>query len=153
MNDVATLQELAASRRSEDRPTHVHVVGDLDQDPPKGIAAAKRVAALLAGEDGAVREEDFGELDDGDVAVVTIEASPRSQEAHEANDELYQLASVSRVKQIGGIVVLAEAVTGRVEGHLDARVWAKSGGVDRVDRLEVNPFERAVYSTELEGLR
>lgn len=145
-----TLQDLARHRRERDRPTHVHVVGRLNVDPPKGIATAKRVAHLLAEEDGEVRTEDYNELEDGDVAFVRIDEPP--VESYEQRQELYQLASVSRVKMLGGIVVFTETVDAWTEKHLDARVWAESGGVDRVERFQVNPYEMEVFASELDGL-
>lgn len=79
--EPATLEDLAARRRDADRPTHVHVVGDFDQDPPGGLATAHRVAALLVDEDGTVRDDDFDEREDGDVAFVRIDehADERSE--------------------------------------------------------------------------
>lgn len=158
MSDVVTLHELATGRRSEDRPTHVHVVGDLDQDPPKGIATAKRVAALLADGDGTVHENNFGErlradeVAAGDVALVTIEEAPLVA-GSQAYKDLRHLAVASSILFIGGIVVFTEAVPGDLKQYLNARVWARSGDVDRVEHFEHSPYERAVYVTELEGLR
>lgn len=148
--ESGTLRELAENRRAADRPTHVHVVGDLDQDPPKGIAQAKRVANMLADEDGSVLEEDYAELDDGDVAFVRIDEPP--VESYEKRQELRQLTHVSRVNMLGGIVVFTETVNKATEQLLDARVWAESGAVDRVESLEVNAFDGEVIAKELEGL-
>lgn len=145
-----TLRELARRRRERGLPTHVHVVGDFDADPPKGIETAKRVADMLTDEDGTVREEDYDELDDGDVAFVRIDEPP--VESYEQRQDLRQLSHLSRVKMLAGIVVLTKQVDSNVEELLDARVWAESGGIDRVERLQVNAYEGEVYATELEGL-
>lgn len=149
---ATTLRALAEHRRERDLPTHVHVVGDLDADPPKGLATAKRVAALLADEDGTVRDEDYGELDDGDVAFVMIEDRPRSPETYEEYAELLELARVSRVKLLSGIIVFSEAITTGVEKVFDARVWAESDGVDRVERLQRDGYGHEAFATELDGL-
>jgi len=96
-----TLSELAKRRREADRPTHVHVVGDFDRDPPKGVATAKRVANILADEDGSILlEEDYAALDDGDVAFVRIDEPP--VESYEKREALRQLAHLSRVKMLAG---------------------------------------------------
>jgi hypothetical protein len=155
MTEPTTLHELTVRRRAADRPTHVHVVGDFDRlgdDLPKGLATAKRVAHLLVDEEGTVLEEDYGDLDDGDVAFVRIDEPPTSQDSYEARQELHTLTAMSRVKMLAGIVVFTERVSARAEQHLDARVWAESGGVDRVDRLQIDAYNDTVYATELEGL-
>lgn len=143
-----TLEGLAENRRARDLPTHVHVVGDFDADPPKGLETAKRAAALIVEENGIVKEDDYAELDDGDVAFVRIDEPPG--ESYEERERLRNLAHVSRVKMLAGIVVFTESVSSQVEELLDARVWAESGGVDRVDRIQVNAFDRGVYAIEME---
>lgn len=151
MSEPETLDELARRRRDDDRPTHVHVVGDFSQDPPEGTATAKRVAYLLAGSDGEVLDEDYDDLEDGDVAFVRIDDPP--VESYEVRQDLRQLAALSRARRLGGIVVFTERVHARIEEHLDARVRADSGDVDRVERLQVDPYDGyEVYTTELGGL-
>lgn len=145
-----TLRELVENRRDADRPTHIHVVGDLNRDPPKGLATAKRVAHLLVDKDGTVREDNFGDLDDGDVAFVRIDEPPvRFYEKHE---ELRQLVHLSRASSLAGIVVFTETVDKATEQLLDARVWAEAGGVDRIEQLLVSSYDGVVYARELEGL-
>lgn len=147
-----TLQDLAKQRRATDRPTHVHVVGNFERGTPTGIATAKRVAFLLAGEDGSVVEDDYDALEDGDVAFVQLDAVPVTKDSEEYR-RLLDLVSASLASRLGGVVVFTETVSDRLERYLDARVWAESGGVDRVERLQVNPYDGfETYASELDGL-
>lgn len=146
MAESSTLQEFASARRERGLPTHVHVVGDLDADSPKGIATAKRVANILTDEDGTVREEDYDEIDDGDVAFVRIDKL-----SYEQRQEIRDLATRSRARCLGGIVVFTEQVLPSAEKLLNARVWPP-GGDDRVVRLQTDSLEGEVYETELGGL-
>ena len=69
----------------------------------------------------------------------------------ETRQELRRLALASRAR-FAGFVVFAAEVDGHVERHLDARVWAQSGLLDRVERLQVNGMDNTVFATELDGL-
>jgi hypothetical protein len=146
-----TLHDLAAERRANDRPTHVHVVGDFNHDPPKGLDVAKDIAALLVDEGRTVRADDFGDLQDGDVAFVRIDEPP--DRSYEERQELRQLAHLLRVNRLAGIVVFTETVDRAVEEILDARVLAESGDVDHVEKLELNPYDGGVLAIEMEGVR
>lgn len=148
--EPATLQELAETRRARDRPTHVHVVGDLAHDPPKGIEQAKRVAEMLIADGGTVLEDDYHELGDGDVAFVRFETP--IADSYEERREIQQLAHMSRANAIGGIVLFTEHVAQQTEQLLDARVWAESGSIDRVDSIEPNRYDGEPITRELDGL-
>lgn len=148
---IQTLSGLAEQRRKNDRPTHVHVVGTFERGTPTGIATAKRVAFLLADDNSTVIEDDYEDLEDGDVAFVQLDSVPVTRESDDYRT-LLNLAAASRAKRLGGIVVFSEVVGDRLEQYLDARVCAESGGVDRVERLQTNPYENETHAVELDGL-
>lgn len=144
-----TLAELAADRRDHDLPVEVHVVGYFEHDPPRGLDAARRVAELLTDEGGTVRElgDDLGA---GDVVWVRIDE--RSFMADEKRLQIEKLSTMVRMKQLAGIVTFTYEVPPACNRFLDARVWAKSGGVDRVERLQFDPYNGETTAVELDGL-
>lgn len=145
----STPVELAEHRRSIDRPVEVHVVGDFDHDPPLGLKTARHVANHLTDEGGTVR--DPGEdLEDGDVAWVRIDEPPTV--SYEERMQLEKLSHMARLLELAGIVVFTPEVGRRYDTHLDARVWATSGDVDRVHRLEFNPYDKETIAVELDGV-
>lgn len=149
-NEPSTLSELVQKRRENDLPTHVHVVGDFEADPPVGKATAHRVAELLVDENGTIRTDRYQDLTDGDVGFATIDEPV--EECPELRDELRNLAASARVRCLAGIVVFAEKVPRDAERHLDARVRATAGGVERVERLQVSPYEYDVLEVKLDAL-
>lgn len=146
-----TLQEFVNRRWEKNRPTTVHVVGDLSREPVQGEDVARHVADLLVDTDGAVRDlEHWDDLEDGDVAFLTIDKVP--PRANEKREQLRKLAAISRRETLAGIVVFADEITQRTGRYVDARVRATSGDVESVERLRISPYDHETFTTPLDGL-
>jgi len=138
-----TLTELASRRREQHRPIDVHVVGDFRMKPPIGSDVAQNVAELLVKGGGTVRDSDYDDLEEGDVALIEID--PDLRLGKDARDKYEEIATRSRLNELAGTVVLSEGLGPRIERFMDARVWAESGEVERVGQLHVHPYNDKMH--------
>lgn len=150
----STLEELIEKRRGRDLPTEVFVTGVRNHYPEDVASTARRVAELIAIDNGAVLERDFDELSPNDVALVEISTGP-TRGTYKDLEELRELASVARASSYNEIVGYGSGfdLPKRVLHVLDARVEVDEDGAELVHQVkQVNPYEGNVVLAQLDGI-
>lgn len=147
--------EFVEHRHSDNREIAAYVVGDLDNEPPLGNAAAVRISHLMAGGGEILhigpREADDNTVpDDVDVVRVTLPKEPVEEQWRAVMRRM-----LSRVPSGVDIVVLVDQdeIPWFCKELADVRV--KVTGIDdplQFHRVEFNPYSGDVYYREMNGL-
>lgn len=142
-------------RQSENREIAAYVVGNLDNDPPLGNAAATRVAHLMAGDDEVLRIDprEAGNSDvPDDVGAVQI-TLPKDSVEEQWRTVMRRM--LSRVPSRIDIVVLVDEddVPWFCRELAEVRVTATEiDDVLQFHRVKFNPYSGDVYYQEMNGL-
>ena len=145
-----TLAGVNDLRRDQDLPTTAFVVGDFTLDPPVGRATARRVADLIVDDGKVVEFEDREQLGVGDVLLISM-PNPLPRDYKTWNVVL-DIQKRGRAAGIAGLVIHTNALDPALIVHVDVRVVPVSGGADRVEKIQREPYTDEVVAIGLEGL-
>ncbi|WP_367175077.1 hypothetical protein [Haloarcula rubripromontorii] len=150
--DPKTLEALAQHRRDRNLPTQVYVTGTGRHFPEDVEETARRVAEMIAGDDGGVLESDFDRVGPDDVALLEISSNVRDRTGDV--DELRNLATVARASAYAGIVGYTSDVhvPKSLLEVIDAVIEVDENGVDFVGGVRTDLRDGDIYKLELDSV-
>ena len=145
-----TLNELVELRRDQERPIQVFVTGAGQHEPSFLVETARDISEHIVPDDGTVVEDDFGTMDESDVALLEISVGRDQREAD--LQQLRELAATARAKSLAGIVAYDHTpdVPNNLLRVLDARIEIGVDGVESAHMVQFDSFNDDVYLNHLD---